>query len=223
MNNIAIIVPFRDDRPEQKRSEQLASFMDYMTVYLAGEHIDIIIVEQSQDGRLFNRGALCNAGFSVTKYDYYIFHDVDLLPAPELKQYYTNVPEKGHAIHIAAGWTRYSGADFFGGIVAFRSDDFILTNGFPIDCWGWGMEDCILFKRTKAVGIEVVKPRAHIVDLEDLSLGQKLTYLKEAGLKNPLRKKMKQDHMKTWKTNGLSNLEFTVEQQSLCKCVIKFI
>lgn len=42
----------------------------------------IFIIEQSTDGRKFNRGKLLNAGFDIARndYDVFIFHDVDLLP-----------------------------------------------------------------------------------------------------------------------------------------------
>lgn len=40
------------------------------------------MVEQTADGRKFNRGKLLNAGFDMARddYDVFIFHDVDLLP-----------------------------------------------------------------------------------------------------------------------------------------------
>lgn len=46
----------------------------------------IFIVEQSLDGRKFNRGKLLNAGFDMARNDYdtFIFHDVDLLPGVRL-------------------------------------------------------------------------------------------------------------------------------------------
>lgn len=39
-------------------------------------------MEQSHDGRKFNRGKLLNAGFDITRHDFdvFVFHDVDLLP-----------------------------------------------------------------------------------------------------------------------------------------------
>ncbi|GMF12157.1 unnamed protein product [Phytophthora lilii] len=48
----------------------------------ASASFHIFILEQSLDGRKFNRGKLLNAGFDMARndYDVYIFHDVDLLP-----------------------------------------------------------------------------------------------------------------------------------------------
>lgn len=51
-------------------------------VQCAFSSFHIFIIEQSADGRKFNRGKLLNAGFDIARndYDVFIFHDVDLLP-----------------------------------------------------------------------------------------------------------------------------------------------
>jgi hypothetical protein len=67
----------------------------------------IFIIEQSDDGRKFNRGKLLNIGFDLAVkegYDVFIFHDVDLIPSVELVPYYTDVPE--NPVHIARVWGR---------------------------------------------------------------------------------------------------------------------
>lgn len=91
VKKFAVIVPFRDNK-FQNRSGQLKKFVPEMTKFL-NNGIDrlglkdkrefiIIVVEQSDDGRKFNRGQLLNIGFNLAKgcgCDYVIFHDVDLL------------------------------------------------------------------------------------------------------------------------------------------------
>ena len=53
-----------------------------LVIFCCSASFHIFILEQSRDGRKFNRGKLLNAGFdmSCNDYDVYIFHDVDLLP-----------------------------------------------------------------------------------------------------------------------------------------------
>jgi hypothetical protein len=52
-------------------------------------------VEQSNDGRKFNRGKLLNIGFERACAEgctVFVFHDVDLLPSTDLLEYYYRVP-----------------------------------------------------------------------------------------------------------------------------------
>lgn len=105
---IAVIVPYRDLDPKQRRSAHLARFVPYMEDFLtkavggavsraaagaaagAGESAEefrVYVVEQSADGRKFNRGKLLNIGFDLARRDgcgAFLFHDVDLLPSDEL-------------------------------------------------------------------------------------------------------------------------------------------
>ena len=64
----------------------------------------IYIIEQTNDGRKFNRGKLLNVGYDLAKKDgcaVVVFHDVDLPPSDELLPYYCTVPEPGKPCHIA--------------------------------------------------------------------------------------------------------------------------
>lgn len=103
---VAIIVPYRDLDPAQRRAAHLASFVPYIVDYL-GKHVrseggdfQVYIVEQSMnDGLKFNRGKLLNIGFDLARAEdcnAFVFHDVDLLPSDELgrracRLYYTTV------------------------------------------------------------------------------------------------------------------------------------
>ncbi|CAI5708622.1 unnamed protein product [Peronospora destructor] len=112
---VVVLVPFCDNHPTQHRQAHLHEFVPYMTNFLyrhcAGKSVSfhIFILEQSLDGRKFNRGKLLNAGFDMSRndYDVYIFHDVDLLPEDDLSKLYTSVPHVG-PMHIARVWERYS-------------------------------------------------------------------------------------------------------------------
>jgi hypothetical protein len=143
--NVAIIVPYRDIHPKQHRAAHLAKFLPHMTEFLnklkdAGRLRDfhIYIIEQSDDGRKFNRGKLLNIGFDFAKksakHDAFIFHDVDLLPGDDLGSWYARFPKA--PIHIARCWDRYSkNPKYFGGIVSFSASDMKKINGYPNTFW----------------------------------------------------------------------------------------
>lgn len=216
---IAIIIPFRDLEKEQKRSGQLKIIVSYMSDYLKQYDYKIFVIEQTDDGRKFNRGQLLNIGFQFAEkegYTNFIFHDVDLLPSDDLKKYYFETPTK-EPIHIAAVWDRYnSNPNYFGGIVSFNDSMFNAINGYPNNFWGWGGEDDELFKRTRKL-YNIYKPtKGKITDLEELSLTQKLDYLKENELKFMQKKEALAEHEKTWRTNGLNSLNFKKISDSSC-------
>lgn len=64
-SGVVVVVPFREQLPLQHRGEQLARFLPHMQRFLSGLEIPgrVLVVEQSQDGRKFNRGQLLNVGF----------------------------------------------------------------------------------------------------------------------------------------------------------------
>ena len=172
---VAIIVPFRDLHPEQSRSKHLAQFIPHITTYylpynkpklnlnmcrfFSSSEVEfkIFIIQQSNDGRRFNRGKLLNIGFDLAKQQHctlFVFHDVDLLPSANLLPYYTTLPSGG-PVHIARRWGRYSNnPDYFGGVVAFTEAQYNAINGFPNTYWGWGGEDDEMIKRVREVCVE---------------------------------------------------------------------
>lgn len=149
-----ILVPFRE-QPEQKRGEQLKRFLSHIHRY----HPDwkVIVIEQSDDNRKFNRGALLNIGSKLSETDYVIFHDVDLLPLMKIVPYYTAFPKS--PIHIAKVWTsKYDSPTFLGGVLSMSIEDIQKTNGFPNNFWGWGGEDDVLRNRIKTKKLTVYQP-----------------------------------------------------------------
>lgn len=152
---VAIIVPFRDLHTAQKRSEHLKRFVPEMSQFLSTRNFVIYIIEQSDDKKEFNRGALLNTGFKIAAAedaDIFIFHDVDLMPSAELLSFYTTIPTGKSPVHIARVWNRYNGNDkYFGGIVAFSKTQYEDMNGYPNNFWGWGGEDDELMKRAQEV------------------------------------------------------------------------
>merc|ERR1719464_44288 len=239
--NVAIIVPFRDLHVEQKRSEHLSKFVPHMISFLNDlqkiqrriSDFHVYIVEQSDDQRKFNRGKLLNIGFDLarknshnfkgggvgnSKHDVFIFHDVDLLPSKQLSEAYAKFPTVPH--HIARCWDRYSNnPKYFGGIVSFSSSDYKRINGYPNTFWGWGGEDDELQLRCNALGIKWDWPRLPpssdgkqpITDLEDMSLQEKLKFLKQhREWKCMVKWEALDEHDTTWKTNGVGDLNYKV-------------
>jgi hypothetical protein len=160
---LAVIVSYRDN-PFQNRQQQLETFVPFMTDYLKqlGVHYDfqIIVVEQAEDGRKFNRGKLLNVGFQIAKaqgYDYHIFHDIDLLPNDDLLGYYGFYPHG--PLHLAAVWNKYQHlALFFGGVCSLTTEQFETLDGYPNNFWGWGGEDEELYHRIVDYDMTILNP-----------------------------------------------------------------
>jgi hypothetical protein len=218
MDKVAIIVPFRDLDKNNYRTNQLKRFIPYMSDFLdksTKTKYCIYIIEQSNDGRKFNRGKLLNIGYEIAKQDgcnIFIFHDVDLLPSENLLDSYTTMPNPQNPVHIAKLWTRYSGDAYFGGIVVFTAKQFEDINGFPNNFWGWGGEDDELRKRINELKFSPVAPKVgSITDLEEMNLTQKLGFLKSnPDLKCNIKRELLDEHQQTWKTNGLNTLDYQV-------------
>ena len=187
---IAIIVPYRDLHPAQKRAEHLKKFIAYMGPFMekainhfgSNTKFHIFIVEQSPEHK-FNRGALLNIGFleaSKKGYNVFIFHDVDLLPGDSIAPYYVKNPEI--PIHIARCWKRYEGKEYLGGIISMSGKNYTDLNGYPNNYWGWGGEDDELRRRVNELKLEIENPKeedCEIRDLEEMDLQEKLQLLRE--------------------------------------------
>ena len=139
---LAIIVPYRN------REEHLRMFVPYMQNFLGIEYeYEIIVVEQC-DSKPFNKGRLMNIGFEVMKhkYDFFCFHDVDLLPINQSKYSEVKCPT-----HLCAKLDYYEWKPLyhkaFGGVTMFPKNDFIKVNGFSNVFWGWGCEDDEMIER----------------------------------------------------------------------------
>lgn len=213
-NNIAIIVPYRDN-PLQNRSEQLREFIDYYHDYLP--NLDIYIIEQNE-GKKFNRGILLNIGFQIAKtfgpkkYKQYIFHDVDLLSPKELKKVYAH--SEMDPIHIASLWTeKYTFSTFLGGIISFSEEAYEAINGFPNCFFGWGGEDDAMYNRLAALDIPVWK----ISSKKDIQIkGMEHSQSKED--KDEKKENVLRD-LKVWKKEGLNNIEkcYSIHEEKIVK------
>jgi hypothetical protein len=139
---IHVIIPYR------QRKNQLHALLQKLRTY--PEVNGIVVCEQSDDNRPFNRGWCKNAGFVLCASqpdDTVYFYDVDLLPGPA----FFGFPkvEQGEIRHL------YGHHHCLGGIVGFCAMDFIHINGFCNDLWAWGGEDRLLTEEAKAHGLKI--------------------------------------------------------------------
>jgi len=138
---LCIIVPYAD------RKEEMYTFIGHMEYFLKDKvDYEIHIIEQQDADVYFNYGKLCNIGFDICaeKGDYFVFHDIDVLPKQELCDYsYTHYPT-----HLCTNLKPY--ANWIGGAFKIRKEDFIKANGFSNDYWGGVFHwDDFLFRLNK--------------------------------------------------------------------------
>ncbi len=153
MSRLAIIVPFRD------RQSHLEKFIPHMHSYLRDKGVDynIFIIEQ-RDNKPFNRGKLLNVGFKETcgNYDYYCFHDVDMLPANNDCDYsYTDGACRLSHFVSQFGFVPRPPNEFGGGVIMVNKSILANVNGFSNDYWGWGVEDSDFSHRCSKADVEV--------------------------------------------------------------------
>jgi hypothetical protein len=151
MTKLAIIVPYRD------REEHLAKFVPHMEKFLSDKEIDfkIFVVEQGND-RPFNRGWLINVGYDISSqqgFDYFCFHDVDMLPEDDTCDYsWVDKPT-----HLASRLSKFNYRlvypEYFSGVTLFNKEHFEWINGFSNKYWGWGFEDDDLLYRCRKRGV----------------------------------------------------------------------
>jgi hypothetical protein len=136
--NMALIIPYRN------RKEHLEKFIPYITDYLNKQNInfEIIIVEQV-DTKPFNRAKLLNIGaiYASSNIDYFVFHDIDLLPE-NIDYRYCNYSLKPFTfIENYDGQCREYQEKTYGGVTIVPKKVFFDINGFSNNYQQWGSED----------------------------------------------------------------------------------
>jgi glycosyltransferase involved in cell wall biosynthesis len=204
--NMAIIVPYRN------REKHLEQFTPKLKEYLKNLNINykIFIVEQFDD-KPFNRGKLLNIGVDQSKdwADYFVFHDVDSVPADDSCDYsYTEYPT-----HISAHIEKFNYNlpydDFFGTVCGINKDHFLKINGYSNEFWGWGIEDDDFVYRVNLCGIPMYRRSGKYLSFEhesndDTSLGVNSKFLKN----KERQKKIMLTNPYNHKNDGLSTLQY---------------
>jgi len=164
MKKLCIVVPYRD------REEHLNKFIPYMEKYMEtyeDADYEIVIVEQA-DKKPFNRAKLLNIGYLENKgFDYFIFHDVDMLPEDSDYDYEEKPTHLSSMVEQFDYRLPYDG--YFGGVTLFDKESFEQINGYSNEYWGWGAEDDDVLLRCSTMGIPIFT-KAFGIDDESYNL-----------------------------------------------------
>ena len=152
---LAVVVPYRD------RADHLRRFVPAMQKALGHQGIRhrFYIIEQN-DQRLFNRGALLNAGALLAREheDYCVFHDIDMVP--EQADYrWASMPlslvEHLRPENQQRPYRHYR--EYFGGVTLMDNGIFQHIDGYSNRYRGWGGEDDDLLLRLHLHGYRAAK------------------------------------------------------------------
>jgi hypothetical protein len=208
---LVIIAPYRD------REAQKNTFIPHMKAFLEKKCIPytIIICEQSDDGRPFNRGAIRNIGFLEAKQHLentytnitYCFHDIDTIPLKDECIY--ELTDRNSIYHP------YGVHTCLGGIIFLTSEAFLASNGYPNNYWGWGLEDVCVMARLQVYGLRI--DRTNFEWLDDCILYTKIPGVENTKVwpKSDIETikalyYYEAEHRETAMMNGLSNIKYTV-------------
>lgn len=150
VHKLAVVVPYRN------REEHLGVFLPHVKKYLDKQNIlhNVYIIEQ-EEGKGFNRAKLLNIGFleADKDCDYFVFHDVDMLPQ-NVDYGYQELPT-----HLAAAASQFNYGlpyeGYFGGVTMFSRKSFLKVNGYSNEYWGWGAEDDDILYRCHLADLKV--------------------------------------------------------------------
>ena len=199
---LLVIIPYRN------RENHLYRLIPHITNILNHQKINfkIIIVEQNE-GKLFNRGLLCNIGFHIysNNYEYVIFHDVDMI-CDNIDYTYSDCPTSLLRYRSKHNY-RLIHDHYFGGITLFPNKDFITINGFSNEYWGWGAEDDDLRIRCAILNLSIKNKSGKCLDLETDSKKNKIQENKNyQNNLNKLNSLIKIKNINMIKHDGLSNV-----------------
>ncbi len=200
MKKLAIVVPFRN------REQHLTQFVPHMEKFLEGEEIpfEILIIEQG-DNKEFNRAKLLNVGYAeFPDFDYYAFHDVDMLPIDSDYSYIdgpTHLASRAEQFNYKLPYDGY-----FGGVTLFDKESFIKINGYSNEYWGWGAEDDDVLLRCSIMGVPTFRKDCRY---RSLSHERKIDSVPYWTNVNKLRSFQSNPTVKSIMGDGISTLKYT--------------
>ena len=154
MKKLAICVP------HYNRREHLTKYVPHMDKFFKNKDIEykIFVANQVYPDSVsgFNRGMSKNVAFDVARqegYDYFCFHDIDMLPEDDSCDYsYPNNVEH-LAVHVKQFDYGLKYQEYFGGCILFTKEHYEQINGYSNGYWNWGMEDDDILHRVKQKGL----------------------------------------------------------------------
>ena len=146
--------------PHYNRREHLSKFIPHMDEFFKDKDIEykIFVANQVYPDSVsgFNRGISKNVAFDVARnegFDYFCFHDIDMLPEDDTCDYsYPNKVEH-LAVHVKQFDYGLKYQEYFGGCILFTKEHYEQINGYSNGYWNWGMEDDDILYRVKQKGL----------------------------------------------------------------------
>jgi len=208
MEKLAVVVPYRN------REEHLKQFIPYMENILKEEGVpfNIFIIEQA-DNKPFNRAKLLNVGFSeAISYDYFAFHDVDMLPVDSDYSFPDGPTHLSSEVEQFNWGLPYDG--YFGGVTLFDKESFSKINGYSNEYWGWGAEDDDVLHRCMIKDVDTYRKECRYKSLNhDRNIERNQYFQNVSKLQRFQNDVSAEDQMKR---DGLSSLEYEkVSEESL--------
>ena len=146
--------------PHYKREEHLKTFIPHMDKFFEGKDIEykIFVANQVYPDSVsgFNRGTSKNVAYDVAQkegYDYFCFHDIDMLPEDDSCDYSYPKNVEHLAVHVAQFDYGLKYQEYFGGAILFTKEQCERINGYSNGYFNWGMEDDDLLFRVKKKGL----------------------------------------------------------------------
>ena len=238
MKKNIVLIPYRD------RKKHLEYFLKHSAPKLKEklDNFELLVIEQSDDKQLFNRGKLLNAGFDYCNNDeediYFFHHDVDINPLSDktFKFYNKNIdnntiirlcspenPRKTDVISRSCG-----------GTIKISNILFKKMNGFPNNYWGWGAEDKNLKNRADYCNTKYISYLnknnkkaclGHFLIFNDIDDRVRNNYKsKHINDYHKFQKMDKQEKKKYILKSGLNNLKYKIIEEikinEYCKKII---
>tara|TARA_Y100000592_G_C5477687_1_gene323336 strand:+ start:25 stop:1521 length:1497 start_codon:yes stop_codon:yes gene_type:complete len=154
MKKLAICVP------HYNRREHLAEFVPHMDKFFKNKDIEykIFVANQVYPDSVsgFNRGISKNVAYDVAQkegYDYFCFHDIDMLPEDDSCDYSYPKMVEHLAVHVKQFDYGLKYQEYFGGCILFTKEHYEQINGYSNGYWNWGMEDDDILFRVKQKGL----------------------------------------------------------------------
>ena len=203
---LIFIIPFRN---RETHLNVFSTFMKYIMEDYKENEVLYLVCNQ-KDTRPFNRGAMKNLGFMISKYLFperykeitFVFHDIDTMPSRKnMISYETEEKKIKH----------FYGFQFaLGGIFSIQGKDFEDVGGFP-NIWGWGYEDNIIQSRVIEKKMTIDRSQFYVcghTDIAQLQHGKKRVIDQKVIYK-----------VNTWMEHSyfydIKNIEYTVRPMDL--------
>ncbi|CAG5127916.1 unnamed protein product, partial [Candidula unifasciata] len=169
----------------------------------------------------FNKGRIMNAAFreALKLFDSHCvcFHDVDLVPEDDRNMYSCTEQPKHMSIGIDKFQYILPYDGLVGGVLMFKTDQFVLVNGYSNMYWGWGAEDDDMTTRILSHGLRIYRPPSNIA---------RYKMVKHDGRKSSevsVRMKLLRSAAKRSKLEGLNNAQYKLVSTHIEKLFTHFI